>query len=121
MAIAAWTPAALNHYPPDEGGLALVRRMRQHGHRTDVIMVTAARDVTAIRAAMRYGALQYLVKPFGFPDLRGKLKAYAQLRRTLDGVSEAGQEQVDRSSGARCAPRTPRRRCPRGTRHRRRN
>ncbi|GGO91347.1 response regulator [Wenjunlia tyrosinilytica] len=90
----------LDHYLPDETGLTLVRRMRQLGHRTDVIMVTAARDVATIQAAMRFGALQYLVKPFGFPDLRGKLDAYAQLRRTLDGVSEAGQEQVDRIFGA---------------------
>jgi response regulator of citrate/malate metabolism len=90
----------LDHYLPDESGLALVRRMRQHGHRTDVIMVTAARDVATIQAAMRYGTLQYLVKPFAFPDLRGKLEAYAQLRRTIDGLGEAGQEQVDRIFGA---------------------
>src|SRR6478609_7699354 len=55
----------LDHYLPDETGLTLVRRMRQLGHSADVIMVTAARDVATVRAAMRLGALQYLVKPFG--------------------------------------------------------
>ncbi|MET9876347.1 response regulator [Actinacidiphila glaucinigra] len=93
----------LDHYLPDETGLTLVRRMRQFGHTADVIMVTAARDVATVQAAMRFGALQYLVKPFSFAGLRGKLDAYAALRRTLDGVSgrgEAGQEQVDRIFGA---------------------
>ncbi|CAM5248676.1 response regulator [Streptomyces violaceorubidus] len=46
-------------------------------------MVTAARDVSTVQAAMRQGALQYLVKPFAFAGLRAKLEAYAELRRTL--------------------------------------
>ncbi|CAG7654400.1 response regulator [Actinacidiphila bryophytorum] len=95
----------LDHYLPDETGLTLVRRMRQLGHHADVIMVTAARDVATVQAAMRFGVLQYLVKPFGFAGLRAKLDGYAALRRTLDGVvggggGEAGQEQVDRIFGA---------------------
>ena len=95
----------LDHYLPDETGLTLVRRMRQLGHHADVIMVTAARDVATVQAAMRLGALQYLVKPFGFAGLRAKLEGYAALRRTVDGVAgggggEAGQEQVDRIFGA---------------------
>ncbi|WP_326600300.1 DUF7342 family protein [Streptomyces sp. NBC_01803] len=93
----------LDHYLPDGTGLGLVRRMRQHGLHADVIMVTAARDVATVQAAMRYGALQYLVKPFTFAGLRGKLDGYAALRRTVAGVGgsgEAGQEQVDRIFGA---------------------
>ncbi|GGR41501.1 response regulator [Streptomyces netropsis] len=89
----------LDHYLPDETGLSLVRRIRQQGHLTDVIMVTAARDIATVQTAMRYGALQYLVKPFAFPALRVKLEAYAQLRRTLDDAEEAGQDQVDRIFG----------------------
>ncbi|MGW1194897.1 response regulator [Streptomyces sp. NPDC002536] len=89
----------LDHYLPDETGLSLVRRIRQLGHHTDVIMVTAARDITTVRTAMRYGALQYLVKPFTFAGLRVKLEAYAQLRRALEGTQEAEQDQVDRIFG----------------------
>ncbi|MFF1968660.1 response regulator [Streptomyces sp. NPDC058232] len=94
----------LDHYLPDETGLTLVRRLRQLGHTADVIMVTAARDVTTVQTALRYGALQYLVKPFSFGGLRSKLESYAALRRTLEGVGngrgEAGQEQVDQIFGA---------------------
>ncbi|WP_411107512.1 response regulator [Streptomyces sp. cmx-4-9] len=97
----------LDHYLPDENGLDLVRRLRQLGHRTDVIMVTAARDLATVQAAMRLGALQYLVKPFTFAGLRTRLEAYAALRRALEGGGEAEQSEVDRIFGALAAARTP--------------
>lgn len=93
----------LDHYLPDRTGLELVHRMREQGHRTDVIMITAASDVTTVQQAMRLGALHYLVKPFTFAALRTRLDSYAALRRTVDRVGGrglAGQEQVDRIFGA---------------------
>ncbi|MFJ8868843.1 response regulator [Streptomyces sp. NPDC102473] len=90
----------LDHYLPDRNGLAVVRELRALGHHTDVIMVTAARDVATVQAAMRHGALQYLVKPFAFAGLRTKLEAYAALRRTFEGGGEAEQTEVDRLFGA---------------------
>ncbi|GAA1893747.1 response regulator [Streptomyces durmitorensis] len=97
----------LDHYLPDETGLAVVRTLRERGHQTDVIMVTAARDVATVQAAMRHGALQYLVKPFSYAGLRAKLDAYATLRRTLDGGGEAEQAEVDRIFGALSATPAP--------------
>ncbi|MFF3000506.1 response regulator [Streptomyces sp. NPDC057950] len=98
----------LDHYLPDRTGLELVHHMRERGHGTDVIMITAASDVATVRAAMRLGALHYLVKPFTFAALRTRLDSYAALRRTVDrvgGRGVAGQEQVDRIFGAlRTAP-----------------
>ncbi|MER5444962.1 response regulator [Streptomyces sp. NPDC002764] len=97
----------LDHYLPDETGLAVVREIRRRGHQTDVIMVTAARDVATVQAAMRHGALQYLVKPFAFAGLRAKLEAYAELRRRLDGGGEAEQAEVDRIFGVLSASSDP--------------
>lgn len=90
----------LDHYLPDRNGLAVVRELRALGRHTDVIMVTAARDVATVQAAMRHGALQYLVKPFAFAGLRTKLEAYATLRHTFEGGGEAEQTEVDRLFGA---------------------
>lgn len=94
----------MDHYLPDRTGLAVVREMRHRGHQSDVIMVTAARDVATVQAALRHGALQYLVKPFAFTGLRAKLEAYAKLRRALDGGGEAEQPEVDRIFGALSVP-----------------
>lgn len=92
---------------PDGTGLAVVQEMRRRGHRTDVIMVTAARDIQTVQAALRHGALQYLIKPFTFADLRARLEAYGEVRRTLDGGGEAGQAEVDRIFGALSAVSRP--------------
>ncbi|MFE3637383.1 response regulator [Streptomyces sp. NPDC059168] len=97
----------MDHYLPDGTGLAAVQEVRRRGHPTDVIMVTAARDVSTVQAAMRHGAVQYLVKPFGFMGLRARLEGYARLRRTLDGGGEAEQAEVDRVFGALSAPSEP--------------
>ncbi|MFD7920983.1 response regulator [Streptomyces sp. NPDC059740] len=93
----------LDHYLPDLTGLDLVGRLRQAGHRVDVIMVTAAQDVETVEAALRNGILHYLVKPFTFDGLLSKLGAYAELRRTLRDVGDGtttGQRQVDQIFGA---------------------
>lgn len=97
----------LDHYLPGENGLDLVRRLRERGHHADVIMVTAARDLATVQAAMRLGALQYLVKPFTFAGLRTRLEAYGALRRTLDTGGEAEQAEVDRIFGALAAAGAP--------------
>ncbi|MBR8639290.1 response regulator [Streptomyces tuirus] len=90
----------LDHYLPDGTGLELVHRMREQGHGTDVIMITADGDVATIQAAMRLGVLHYLVKPFTFAALHTRLESYAALRRTVErvggGRGVAVQEQVDR-------------------------
>lgn len=78
----------LDHYLPDRTGLELVHRMREQGHCTDVIMITGASDVVTVQAAMRLGALHYLVKPFTFAALRTRLDSYAALRRTVDRVGD---------------------------------
>jgi two-component system CitB family response regulator len=97
----------MDHCLPDDTGLSVVQEMRRRGHRADVIMVTAARDLSTVQAAMRHGALQYLIKPFAFAGLRARLEAYAVLRRTLDGGGEAEQAEVDRIFGALSAPSEP--------------
>lgn len=98
----------LDHYLPDGTGLDLVHLMREQGHGTDVIMITAAGDVATIQAAMRLGALHYLVKPFTFAALHTRLESYAALRRTVERVGGgrgiAVQEQVDRIFSALRTP-----------------
>lgn len=88
----------LDHHLPDRTGLELIRDLQSAGIGCDVMMVTAARDVSTVQAAMRHGALQYLVKPFTFAGLREKLTAYAELRQALTGPAarETCQAEVDR-------------------------
>jgi response regulator of citrate/malate metabolism len=85
----------LDQYLPDGNGLDLCRSLRADGHLVDVIMVTSARDLALVRAAVSSGVVQYLLKPFTFATLRDKLERYARFRRGVDRAQEAEQTDVD--------------------------
>jgi response regulator of citrate/malate metabolism len=89
----------LDLYLPDGNGLDLIRTLdASQPYRPDFLVITAARDVPTVRGAMQLGAVHYLVKPFGFGQLRERLDSYRDLRRRISSIgsaSEADQEQVD--------------------------
>ena len=91
----------LDLYLPDEHGLDLAAGLRLGDHPpVDVIVITAARDLDSVRAALQHGALHYILKPFTFDSFRDKLVSYATMRSRLGDPGEADQFQVDRVFGA---------------------
>lgn len=96
----------LDIYLPDIDGVDLLRRLRADPATADieVIVITAARDVDTIRAAMRGGALHYLIKPFSYAALAEQLQQVHALTRKLarlDSLRTAGQDDVDDVFGTR--------------------
>jgi response regulator of citrate/malate metabolism len=87
----------LDLYLPDGHGLDLVRETlaRKETHRPDFLVITAARDMASIRAAMQLGTVHYVVKPFSFAQLEERLNAYRDLRGRLERIDEAEQHDVD--------------------------
>ncbi|GAB3800199.1 response regulator [Micromonospora zhanjiangensis] len=86
----------LDLYLPDMFGLDVVTRMRAAGHDCDILVISAAREADAVRRAVRYGAVNYLLKPFGFDELRTRLEQYANRRDTLRATVVSDQADVDR-------------------------
>jgi response regulator of citrate/malate metabolism len=91
------TLVLLDLYLPDGHGLDLVRETlaRKDHHRPDFLVITAARDMASVRAAMQLGAVHYVVKPFSFAQLEERLNAYRDLRGRLERIDEAEQHDVD--------------------------
>jgi response regulator of citrate/malate metabolism len=88
----------LDIYLPDEDGLSLLRSLTGSGNAPDCIFITAARDLESVRAAMSIGAMYYLVKPFGFGQLKDKLEGYRRWRGEVLSAgpgNEADQATVD--------------------------
>ncbi len=87
----------LDIYLPDMSGLQVLQKLRSHNVDVDVIMVTAARDVASVQAAMAGGALQYIVKPFDFARFSATLQTYRRffLKRSALVEVEVDQEDVD--------------------------
>ncbi|MQM26211.1 response regulator [Glycomyces albidus] len=87
----------LDFYLPDTHGLAVCAALRAARAPVDVIAVTSARDLSEVRAAVSSGVMQYLLKPFTFAALRGKLETYAAWRAQVAQPGEVGgQTDVDR-------------------------
>jgi len=98
----------LDLYLPDGGGLELIRSLPELDLpvRPDFIVITAARDVDSVRQAIQLGAMYYLVKPFGFVQLREQLEAYRQLHERLEEATVATQKTVDALYGLMRSPAT---------------
>lgn len=77
----------LDIHIPKMDGLTLLRRLRGEDVRTDAILITAARDWDSLDAAMRLGALDYLMKPFEYERFRAALERFF-LKRELAGEGE---------------------------------
>jgi Response regulator of citrate/malate metabolism len=85
----------LDVYLPDEDGLSLLRSLQALDNAPDSIIITAARDLNTVRAAMRSGAIYYLVKPFSFEQFRRELEAYRYWRKQLMQRGALDQAAID--------------------------
>lgn len=76
----------LDVYLPDMTGLDVLHRLRAAGDRVGVIMITAARELDTVRAALDGGAADYLIKPFEFAQLRAKLEGFSARADALESA-----------------------------------
>jgi two-component system, CitB family, response regulator DctR len=90
----------LDIYLPDASGVELLKKIRSMGFPVDVIMITAARDRSIIQDVLRYGAIDYIVKPFKFSRLQNSLLSYKILRNKLEKTGTLDQEEIDSLTNA---------------------
>ncbi|TFD29009.1 response regulator [Cryobacterium cryoconiti] len=72
---------------PDLHGLDVSRRMRAAGLTTDIIAITAVRELQIVRGAVAAGIVQYLIKPFTYATFAQKLVQYREFRKQLGSQS----------------------------------
>jgi two-component system, CitB family, response regulator DctR len=85
----------LDIYLPDKSGIQVLKELRSRNIPMDVILVTAAKDVDAIQNAFRYGAIDYIVKPFKYSRLKSALDSYKLLHSKLHRKVLLDQEEID--------------------------
>ncbi|WP_085994441.1 response regulator [Oceanobacillus senegalensis] len=85
----------LDIYIPDVEGLDLFWQIRNAYHEVDIIIVTAAKEVTTIQGALRGGIFDFIVKPFDNVRFEQTLKRYKDFRFHLDTNIELNQKEID--------------------------
>jgi Response regulator of citrate/malate metabolism len=89
----------LDVHLPDINGLDLLRQWRAAGVAIGAIVVTAAREAEAVRAALAGGATHYIIKPFEYDDLAAALRLFQQQHEAVTSLESASQGDIDRIFG----------------------
>ena len=94
----------LDMYMPRMNGLALLKKIREEGLPVSVIMVTAANDAATIEEALRYGIVDYLVKPFEPERFDRALQTFLRQQDAFHDLDSLDQKNIDSIMGQSAAP-----------------
>jgi response regulator of citrate/malate metabolism len=92
----------LDIYFPEDNGIDFRKELRA-AHTTDVILITAAREVEMLHRALQKGAFDYMTKPVFFERFKEALCNYHRYREQLVSAASLTQEEADRLFRA-CSP-----------------
>ena len=85
----------LDLFLPDGHGMDLLHELRGQGQQVDVVLITAAKEVSAIQQALQAGAFDYLVKPVMFKRFEEALHNFQRYRDQLHGATKLNQAEID--------------------------
>ena len=77
-------------------GTDLLRWIRQENLKCDVILITADRNTETVEEAFRYGAVDYLVKPFIFNRFKEALLQFKSRKNSFENVDNIEQSIIDK-------------------------
>ena len=80
---------------PRMDGLEMLRRLREEGCGVSVILLTAYSDFSYAQAALKLGAVDYLLKPFEAARFAEALERFEQRHRILNAMSGLDQKGID--------------------------
>lgn len=90
----------LDVYFPDMNGLELLRELKLQSKQTDVIMITATREIEKVQEAISIGVFDYIIKPLVFERFKQSLLRYQDYHEKLSQLGKANpvvtQQQVDK-------------------------
>ncbi|AFC28530.1 response regulator transcription factor [Paenibacillus mucilaginosus] len=73
---------------PGMNGFEILSKLRQKGNKTPVIILTARNAEEEVVQGLKYGADDYITKPFGVAELLARVSAVLRRTMTEDGTQE---------------------------------
>ena len=85
----------LDIFLPDGNGIEFLWNIRSKLKRTDVVLITAAKEVEFFEEAMRGGVFDYILKPLVFNRFKNTLDDFKKHRSKLDTINTISQADID--------------------------
>lgn len=85
----------LDVYMPGKNGIELLTYIREQEMGIDVILITAASDVEKVQTALRFGVVDYLIKPFEFERFKAAISSYREQFMLLHNQRHVNQKDID--------------------------
>ncbi len=85
----------LDLYFPEGTGMDLLHTIRAKKMETDIILITAAREVEPLKEALRGGVFDYIIKPVITERFNNCLIKFRNYRARLSGCETIEQHEVD--------------------------
>jgi CitB family two-component system response regulator CitT len=85
----------LDNYMPDKLGVSLLPIIREKHPEIDVIMVTAATDMPTVEACLKYGVVDYLIKPVTYDRFVQAIEKYKNRKELMQNKVELNQSTID--------------------------
>ncbi len=87
----------LDNYLPDGLGIDFFREMvaDKVTSKTDIVLITASDEIDTVKAAMKLGCFDYLLKPVSYGRLQETLERYLSLNNAMKAFDNLEQRQID--------------------------
>lgn len=85
----------MDNYMPDECGVSLLPLIREKFPEVDIIMITAATEKEVVEAALKYGVVDYLIKPVTFDRFQQAIKTYLERKAFIQDHDSYNQAVID--------------------------
>jgi two-component system CitB family response regulator len=85
----------LDIFFPDGNGIELLWKIRRDYKKTDIVLITAAKEKDIFQEALRGGVFDYILKPLNFTRFQNMLNNYMQQRKKLKKIVSINQQDVD--------------------------
>lgn len=83
-------------FMPVQDGVQTLTQLRAASEAVDVIVITAAKDKPTIQNMLRYGVMDYIIKPFSFERISQSLEQYRRFYSEMRREGTASQQDVDK-------------------------
>jgi len=86
----------LDLYFPEGLGTEILWKIRARQQATDIILITAAKELDPLQEAMRGGTFDYILKPVMFPRFREALERFYEHHYRMAHDATLDQNEIDR-------------------------